>query len=864
MSQAVLPSLEDLRSLPQPSWLWDSDRARIVWANKAGIAYFGGETLFDLLDRPFDRTEPGVENLGALARRLRRGELRKALLHFPSTGNATALACHCALHTLPDGRTGLLVAGLAEAEETASQSGELARAFSDLPFPALLLTQGMVAFANGAAERLFMPEQRRYAHRLLGSVEAFEEFQQRVISAGTLGLTRKLDTLFGEREIRLTAKLMAGEKSADPAILVICEDVTDRRALERHLGQSDAAATPAPAPKLSEPRLSPQEAETFEALGKSLRAEKQKTAEPVQVNVQAVPVNIPLGLPPVVTRKIDSFAHPVIIVQDGKIQYANPAALTLLRYNGSESLRDKIAFSGLPPRGTSTARLVKGDGAPITVNLTVLPIAWRGGPALQLTLAEIADAVEAAPAPAEPPKAEIPAAPPKIEAPMPRLVHPAPAATPPIIARPPQDERPAKAELVIDLPREEPQPPAAPAAATEPVKAEAPQPEPAPVPAPAPPAARADEDEELRNILDTAADGIITLDTEGQIRSFSAGAEAIFGYRNAEVIDKPLATLLAPDSRRVLRDYLSALQGPGLAAVFNDGREVTAVVKQGGVVPLFLTIGRLHSKRENSASFCAVLRDITQWKRTEAELREAKDAAEQASKQKSEFLAKISHELRTPLNAILGFSEVMRMERFGEIRNDKYRGYVNDIHASGAHLLSLINDLLDLSKVEAGKLELNFTSVALPDVVDQAIKMVQEQATAARVILRRTMPGDLPNVVADQRSMSQVMLNLLSNAIKFTEPGGQVIISAQLTKAGELKLRVKDTGLGMTDAEIKEALEPFRRITTDGRNVPGTGLGLPLTKALAEANRAQFGISSEPRKGTLVEITFPTTRVLAV
>lgn len=867
MSQAVLPTLEDLRNLPQPSWLWDSDRARIVWANKAGIAYFGGETLFDLLDRPFERTEPGVENLGALARRLRRGELRKALLHFPSTGNPTALACQCALHTLPDGRTGLLVAGLAEAEETASQSGELARAFSDLPFPALLLTQGMVAFANAAAERLFMPEQRRYAHRLLGSVEAFEDFQQRVVAAGTLGLTRKLDTLFDEREIRLTAKLMTGGKDADPAILIICEDVTDRRALERHLGQSEAAG-PAPAAKLAESKLSPQDAETFEALGKSLRAEKQKTVEPVQVNVQAVPVNIPPGLPPIVTRKIDSFAHPVIIVQDGKIQYANPVALKLLRYAGTESLRDKIAFSGLPPRGTSTARLVTGDGAPITLDLTVLPIAWRGGPALQVTLTEIAPAVEVAPAeaPAAPPKAEVPAAPLRAEAPAPRLVHPAPPAEPQIIAKPPQDEKPARAELVIDLPREEPPPQPAPAAAPEPIKAEASQPKPAaePPPAPAPSDARSDEDEELRNILDTAADGIITLDAGGQIRSFSAGAEAIFGYRNAEVIDKPLATLLAPDSRRVLRDYLSALQGPGLAAVFNDGREVTAIVKQGGVVPLFLTIGRLHSTRENSASFCAVLRDITQWKRTEAELREAKDAAEQASKQKSEFLAKISHELRTPLNAILGFSEVMRMERFGEIRNDKYRGYVNDIHSSGAHLLSLINDLLDLSKVEAGKLELNFTSVSLAEVIDQAIKMVQEQATAARVILRRTLPADLPNVVADQRSMSQVMLNLMSNAIKFTEPGGQVIISAQLTKAGELKLRVKDTGLGMTEAEIKEALEPFRRITTDGRNVPGTGLGLPLTKALAEANRAQFDISSEPRKGTLVEITFPTTRVLAV
>ncbi|QIG52113.1 PAS domain S-box protein [Nordella sp. HKS 07] len=847
-----------MRAISQPSWLWDSDRARIVWANKAGIAYFGGETLFDLLDRPFERTEPGVENLTALSRRLKRGEFRKALLHFPSTGSATALSCHCGLHTLPDGRTGILVAGLAEVEGTASQSGELARAFSDLPFPALLLSQGTVVFANSAAERLFAPEQRRFAHRLLGGVEAAEEFQQRVTSAGTLGMTRRLDTLYGEREIRLTAKMLPAEKGADPAILLICEDVTDRRALERHLGGSaEAAAVPA-APPAGESMLSPQDAQTFEALGRSLRAEKQKSAEPVPVNVQVVPIRMPPGLPPVVTRKIDSFAHPVIIVQDGKIQYANPAALKLLRYNGVESLRDKIVFSGLPPRGTSTAKLVTGDGAAITVDLTILPIAWRSGPALQLTLAEIAPAVEvpAEPAPVAPsssPKAEAP--------PSPRLAA-VPPARPTIVAKPLRDE--PKAELVIDLPREVPPSPlAAPApepaaAAPEPRKAEAPAPEPSPASQ-----ALSDEDEELRNILDTAADGIITLDQNGTIRSFSAGAEAIFGYRTAEIVDKPLATLLAPDSRRVLRDYLSALQGPGLAAVFNDGREVTAVVKQGGDVPLFLTIGRLHSTRENGAAFCVVLRDITQWKRTEAELRDAKDAAEQASRQKSEFLAKISHELRTPLNAILGFSEVMRMERFGEIKNDKYRGYVNDIHASGAHLLSLINDLLDLSKVEAGKLELNFTSVALTEVIDQAVKMVQEQATAGRVILRRTIPGDLPNVVADQRSMSQVMLNLLSNAIKFTDPGGQVIISAHLTKAGELKLRVKDTGLGMTEAEIKEALEPFRRITTDGRNVPGTGLGLPLTKALAEANRAQFEISSEPRKGTMVEITFPTTRVLA-
>jgi PAS domain S-box-containing protein len=370
-------------------------------------------------------------------------------------------------------------------------------------------------------------------------------------------------------------------------------------------------------------------------------------------------------------------------------------------------------------------------------------------------------------------------------------------------------------------------------------------------------------DAELRAILDTASDGIITLDPDGRIMSFSAGAEAIFGYRSAEVRQKPFGELMTPDSRRTVRDYLAALQGPGLASVFNDGREVTAIVKQGGEVPLFLTISKLQPKAPHKAALCAVVRDITQWKKTEAELRAARDEAERASRQKSEFLANVSHELRTPLNAIIGFSEMMRMESFGEIENERYRSYVNDIHSSGSHLLSLINDLLDLSKVEAGKLELNFTSVNLAEVTEHALKLIQEQATQARVILRKALPADLPNVVADLRSMRQIMLNILSNAVKFTDPGGQVIISAGLTPEGELKLRVKDTGVGMSAEALAHALEPFRRVETEGRQAPGTGLGLPLTKALAEANRTRFDITSEPGKGTTVDITFPTTRVLA-
>jgi PAS domain S-box-containing protein len=401
----------------------------------------------------------------------------------------------------------------------------------------------------------------------------------------------------------------------------------------------------------------------------------------------------------------------------------------------------------------------------------------------------------------------------------------------------------------------------APAEAT----AEAP-PEAAPAPAPAavPAAEPMVADAELRAILDTASDGLVMLDQEGRILSLSAGAEAIFGYRSAEVVQKPFAELMTGESKRTVKDYLAALQGPGLAAVFNDGREVTAVVKQGGEVPLFLTIARLQAKQPGTAAFCAVVRDITQWKKTEAELRQARDEAERQSRLKSEFLANVSHELRTPLNAILGFSEMMRIESFGAIGNEKYRSYINDIHSSGRHLLALINDLLDLSKVEAGKLELNFTSVNLGEVVEHAFRLVQEQATQRRVLLRKALPADLPNVVADLRAMRQILINLLANAVKFTDPGGQVIVSAAVSPEGELTLKVKDTGLGMSPEALAQAMEPFRRVKTAGREAEGTGLGLPLTKALAEANRTRFAIESAPGQGTTVAITFPTTRVLAM
>jgi len=206
----------------------------------------------------------------------------------------------------------------------------------------------------------------------------------------------------------------------------------------------------------------------------------------------------------------------------------------------------------------------------------------------------------------------------------------------------------------------------------------------------------------------------------------------------------------------------------------------------------------------------------------------------------------------------------MLEERFGPIGNERYRDYLKDIHASGGHLLSLINDLLDLSKIEAGKLELTFTSLALNDLTQQCVAIMQPQANRERILIRTSLPQALPQVVADARSVRQIVLNLLSNSIKFTSAGGQVIVSTALNDNGEVVLRVRDTGVGMSEKDLVTALEPFRQIATSPRGGSGgTGLGLPLTKALAEANRARFHITSAPKEGTLVEIAFPATGVLA-
>ena len=390
---------------------------------------------------------------------------------------------------------------------------------------------------------------------------------------------------------------------------------------------------------------------------------------------------------------------------------------------------------------------------------------------------------------------------------------------------------------------------------------------PAPVSAPVPPPAPADAETgmaarvaELEAVLDTATDGILTLSADGTVRGVSRAAQALFGFDAADVIGKPFTVLLATESQRTAKEYLAGLIDNGVASVLNDGREVIGRAAAGGFMPLFMTIGRL----PGDDAFCAVLRDISQWKRAEEELNQARRQAEAASSQKSGFLARVSHEIRTPLNAIIGFSELMLDDKFGPIGSDRYKDYLRDINSSGNLVLDLVNDLLDLSKIEAGQQDMAFEAVRLNETLEEAVSLMQPQANREKVIIRSSFAADLPEVVADLRAIKQIALNLLSNAVRFTDPGGQVIVSTAHESNGEVALRVRDTGVGMSRTDLEQAMKPFRQINVGKRpRGDGTGLGLPLTKALVEANRARFQITSTPGEGTMVEIVFPPTRVLA-
>lgn len=358
--------------------------------------------------------------------------------------------------------------------------------------------------------------------------------------------------------------------------------------------------------------------------------------------------------------------------------------------------------------------------------------------------------------------------------------------------------------------------------------------------------------EDLAAILDTTAEGIVMFDAEGNIHACNRSAEALFGYDGEALRQQNLLTLFAPESQQIVVDYLESLKSQDIASLLDHGREVLGREKKGGVLPLAMIMGRT---RPDGPNFFAVFRDLSHSKKGESELTQARRMVDGAANAKADMLARISHEIRTPLNAIIGFAEVMISERFGALGNERYGEYMKDIRASGERVITIIDDLLELSRIETGKLDLTFANLNLNDLVEACVTVMQPQANRERIIIRTSLAHALPQVTADARALRQVTMNLISNSIRLASAGGQVIVSTALNDRGEVCLRIRDTGHGLSETEVAAAMEPFRT-PPPGDAADNSALSLSLTKALVEANRAQFNIRSAGHSGTLIEVVF--------
>ena len=361
-------------------------------------------------------------------------------------------------------------------------------------------------------------------------------------------------------------------------------------------------------------------------------------------------------------------------------------------------------------------------------------------------------------------------------------------------------------------------------------------------------------------VVDATQEAFVFLDHRLVVRMANPAFFRRFALHEGETIDTPFFGIdgFSLEEAR-LHKALSAV----ITARKNvENWEITQVFPRVGFKVLVLNARPLLMAHRSRPLILLSLQDVTERRLTETALKHALAAAEKANQSKSAFLARISHELRTPLNAILGFSEIIRDQRFGPKETKRYADYAKDVHESGQHLLELVNDLLDFSRIEAGSFDIKEEVLELGHVVDRSIAQVALIAAKSEIAVQAAVEPDLPPIWADRRGLMQILLNLLSNAIKFTPSGGQVTVHAYCDPEG-ISVEVKDTGIGIEQEDLTKVLTPFGRVDRDAMHAQtGTGLGLPIAKSLVELHGGDFDLRSAPGVGTTVKLTFPASRIV--
>lgn len=364
----------------------------------------------------------------------------------------------------------------------------------------------------------------------------------------------------------------------------------------------------------------------------------------------------------------------------------------------------------------------------------------------------------------------------------------------------------------------------------------------------------------LTSIFDASNVGIIVTDHNRRIVRVNDGFVRSFGWAREQIVGEDFVFLISPDEQHIAtynheRYLKSSTRSSG---------EMKLIKKDGSIANTLYTTATLELSQRRKFQVTTVM-DITMRKQMELSLRVAKDQADAANHAKSAFLANMSHELRTPLNAIIGFSEIMMNGTFGQLNIPKYEEYMGDIHSSACHLLEIINEVLDMSKIEAGRVELDEHHVNIHETILSVERMMASRAFSGNITIQSKVDPNFPLLAGDQRLIRQVLINLVSNSVKFCKSGGLITISGTLRRDGEMEIKVTDTGVGMPKEKIPQALEPFGQIHETAHavgEVTGTGLGLPLAKAMVELHGGQLYLDSDIGKGTTVTITFPSRRVL--